>query len=170
VGTSALATPLNLTAWEGHSMTSPETAYRTIPLTKGYHTLVDEADYHALVQWSWCVSVQRAWRAVAVRRAGGLKQSAYVYMHRQIMGLGYGDRRLVDHINGDPLDNRRCNLRIATFSENGMNRGAQPNKYIAQIAAKGRRLYLGLYPTPEEAHQAYCQKAAELHAEFARTA
>ena len=43
-------------------------------------------------------------------------------MHRLLLGVGIGRYPLVDHINGDPLDNRRCNLRLATETENHWNR------------------------------------------------
>jgi hypothetical protein len=42
-------------------------------------------------------------------------------MHRFILGLQPGDKRQGDHINGNSLNNQRCNLRIATNSQNGAN-------------------------------------------------
>ena len=42
-------------------------------------------------------------------------------LHREVMGLGASDPRVVDHINGDPLDNRRENLRVVTQAENCQN-------------------------------------------------
>lgn len=89
--------------------------------------------------------------------------------------------RAIDHMNGDKTDNRIANLRLATASENNMNMGVrrfsktglkgvspQRKKYMAQISANGKRHYLGLFQTPEEAHQAYLQRARELHGDFAR--
>ena len=91
----------------------------------------------------------------------------------------------IDHINGNGHDNRACNLRLATHSQNLCNRIAQANnssgykgvcfhkasaKWAAAIHVKGRHLWLGTFPTPELAHMAYCKAAAELHGEFARGA
>ena len=101
-------------------------------------------------------------------------------LHRLIMQPAAG--QIVDHINRDPFDNRRANLRIATKSTNGMNRPAQANntsgykgvarhsktgKWRAYITAGGKTRHLGLFQTPEQAHEAYVQAAGELHGEFA---
>jgi hypothetical protein len=107
--------------------------------------------------------------------------------HRVAWAISYGEwpPRNIDHINGRPGDNRLCNLRLATFTENAMNRGPAPNntsgykgvsfhkaakKWCAQISSQGRTEYLGLFTTPEKAHAAYCAAAKELHGEFARVA
>jgi hypothetical protein len=88
----------------------------------------------------------------------------------------------IDHINGNPCDNRMCNLRLATVSQNAMNRGLQKNnssgfkgvnyyskrnKWNARIKANKKYYHLGYFDTAEEAHLAYCKKAKELHGEFA---
>lgn len=87
----------------------------------------------------------------------------------------------VDHINGDDRDNRPENLRLATYPENGRNRGVQRNNrlgvkgvtrakagYKAHIKVLGKHTYLGYFSTIEEADQAY-KAAADLHfKEFAR--
>ena len=88
----------------------------------------------------------------------------------------------IDHINGIKTDNRFCNLREATTSQNLCNRGKQRNStsgykgvywdkihqnWYSRIQHQNRDYYLGRFPTPEEAHRAYCVKADELHKEFA---
>jgi hypothetical protein len=101
-------------------------------------------------------------------------------MHRILMKLDHGDNRVVDHINGDRLDNRKINLRVCTDSQNLMNRGAQSNntsgfkgvsfhqgKWRAIITFQKKTKHLGYYPTPREAHEAYCLCADMLHGEFA---
>lgn len=93
---------------------------------------------------------------------------------------------IVDHEDLDKDNNRIANLREATGSENAYNRPKSSlnttgfkgvaryskqytkAKYRAHIRAKGKRVFLGLFHTPEEAHAAYCKAAAELHGEFAR--
>jgi hypothetical protein len=87
----------------------------------------------------------------------------------------------IDHINGNCSDNRICNLRIATSSQNCFNRkrqkrnksgfkGVVRRKYAweASIMKMGKLKYLGHFKTPEEAHTAYLFAARELHGEFAR--
>jgi hypothetical protein len=92
----------------------------------------------------------------------------YVRLHRLILGVE--DGVLVDHINRNPLDNRRSNLRIASPSLNGLNRGIQRNntsgyrgvklhkpsgRWIARIQIDGKFRYLGRFATPAEASIAY---------------
>ena len=87
----------------------------------------------------------------------------------------------VDHINGNGLDNRRSNLRPASRSQNGANRGAPSNntsgfkgvtrfrlKWMAKIQVHGRTIHLGLFATPQEAARAYDTAALEHFGEYAR--
>jgi hypothetical protein len=87
----------------------------------------------------------------------------------------------IDHINGDKMDNRLCNLREATRSQNMMNSKVQKSNtsglkgaykrgrgYVSTIRMGGEEVYLGFFKTPEEAHAAYCKAADEHHKEFAR--
>jgi predicted heme/steroid binding protein len=88
----------------------------------------------------------------------------------------------VDHANRDRMDDRWCNLRLATRSQNQCNRGVQSNstsrlkgahvhgqsgKWYARITVNGVTHSLGLHDTPELAHQAYREAAERLHGEFA---
>jgi hypothetical protein len=85
----------------------------------------------------------------------------------------------IDHRDGDPANNRFDNLRAATHAENQQNRAPPKNstsgligaswqqrsrRWVAQIDAGGRQVYLGLFDTPEEAHAAYLSAKARLHA------
>lgn len=89
----------------------------------------------------------------------------------------------IDHIDGVRTNNRFCNLREATQSENMRNirkhadnnsgfKGvfwhSQSKRWRASIMANGKKRYLGLFATPEEAHTAYCTASAELNGSFAR--
>lgn len=85
----------------------------------------------------------------------------------------------VDHINCDRMDNRWCNLREATHSQNRANiatwgslglKGVTQygNRFMAKITKHGKYYYLGTFDSPEEAHAAYMKAARELHGEFAR--
>ena len=120
------------------------------------------------------------------------------YRYRKVGGVEYRTSRLawlfatgewppkgieVDHINGDRADDRIANLRLATTRENCRNRGVNRanttgvkgvhrhrGRYIARISADDKRLFLGSYPTAEQAHAAYAAAAERLHGEFARVA
>ena len=92
-------------------------------------------------------------------------------------------KSFIDHINHNGLDNRRCNLRVATHSENMRNRKPQlgtsskfkgvcwmkkVNKWQVSIRYNKVKLHLGLYSNEIKAAKAYDGVAKELHGEFAR--
>jgi len=147
---------------------------KQIPLTQGLVTVVDDADFEELSQWSWCVRKTKR-RKGGFRYYAGRRQSPHlILMHRQILGLNPGDKRQGDHRNHNELDNRRCNLRICSNQENSINqygRGgtseykgvywAKPKekrwkgKWIAQIEHNYHRNYLGSYDDEADAALAY---------------
>ncbi len=104
--------------------------------------------------------------------------------HRVIYCMFYGSfPRVVDHINGNTLDNRIDNLRAATISENAWNaKLAKTNtsgikgvswhrvasKWVASVGYKNKLIYLGLHKTIQQAEQAVQQTRLQLHGEFAR--
>lgn len=106
--------------------------------------------------------------------------------HRLVWGWLYGEdpgQQMMDHINGTKRDNRPWNLRLATKSQNQWNTAAPSTntsgykgvtwhrataRWTARIRCEGKKKHLGLYNTPEEAHQAYCKAAKRIHGNFAR--
>ena len=148
---------------------------RYIPLTRGKHAIVDAADYAALAKYRWYAQGDpRTGRFYACRGQRGNRMS----MHRQIMKPPKG--MVVDHINGNGLDNRRCNLRVCTQLENSQNsrrrrrgksryRGVFPRgaKWEAKVQHDGEDHYLGLFRSEIEAARARDAKAIELAGEFA---
>lgn len=158
-----------------------------IPLSQGQFAIVDEADYEWLSQWKWYATWSLHTKTfIAIRkgkREPGRRES--IMMHREILGLKYGDRGHTDHINGNTLDNRRENLRVVTYSQNNMNRRMPRNntsghKGLFQVRKNGRwqvtlskdkkRYYFGSYVTREEAIAVLNQACEKLHGEYARRA
>lgn len=152
---------------------------REIVLTRGRRAIVDACDYPTLSRYSWRYSNGRAARSINFLDPHGKWRNRSVYMHRSI--LNAPTEMEVDHINGDALDNRRCNLRLATRQENQMNKGAmyrarcryvgvspEGSRFVAHIMHKGRRYRIGAFDTDIEAARARDVKALELCGEFAR--
>lgn len=150
-----------------------------ILLRNGGETIVDREDEWLARQSPWYRNDQGY--AVSTRAANGWSGTK---LHRHIFGLAKGDRRMVDHINGDRLDNRRANLRIANGSESrqnssrqrdgssrfkGVTKASGPNPWRAMIRARGKNRHLGSFPTEVAAARAYDAAALEHFGEFART-
>ena len=94
---------------------------REIPLTRGKAAIVDDEDYESLSLHHW--SCSKTGYAMRGFREGG--KMVYLKMHHAILGKplqGY----VVDHINGDRLDNRRCNLRLCAQQRAINLTGANP--------------------------------------------
>jgi hypothetical protein len=105
---------------------------KTIWLTQRQFTIVDDEDYDKLNKYNWCAIYKKHTNSFyACRGIRGIKHKT-IYMHRVI--LDAPDTMEVDHINGDTLDNRRCNIRLATGSMNQKNR--KDNAGIWQLIHK----------------------------------
>jgi hypothetical protein len=105
--------------------------------------------------------------------------------HRIIFMMHHGYLpKYLDHIDGNPGNNKIENLRPVTYSQNNLNRGKQKrntsgfkgvtwvkteNRYSARIAINGKRLFLGYFDDPKKAHEAYCEAAKEYEPNFVRT-
>jgi hypothetical protein len=154
-----------------------------IPLTNGKTMIVSPEDHERVVaKGSWFAWKNQSGQWYAVRhepRING-KSGPIVYAHRFIMGCPFGLG--VDHRDGNGLNNRRNNLRIATKSQNGANRGRPVNNttgfkgitsrgsgFVSQVTHNGKTVYVGDFKTKEEAALAYDTKARELFGDFART-
>ena len=140
----------------------------------GRKMLFDECDAPFVESRNWSLKLNKSGRQ-HVRDGRGL-------LTRQL--LSAPDGMHVDHINGNTLDNRRCNLRICTHSENQWNRkrghGATRFKGVALLGDKravskwratvqrhGRRYTIGTFKTALEAALAYDAAAVRLFGEFA---
>jgi len=151
-----------------------------VPLTKGLHAIVDDADFEKVTAiGSWCASItpKGAYALRGIAKPDGSRTT--IRLHNLLTGL-----RFVDHINGDGLDNRRANLRPSDHVTNGRNAGKKSNntsgfkgvtwdrragKWLAQIQSEGRHHHLGHFIDARDAAVAYDAAALRLHGEFART-
>lgn len=142
-----------------------------ITLNNGLIAYVDECDAH-LAGHKWFAHTDTTGKVYARRNVPlGFKKQGSERLHRVVMGLPLGvGRPIVDHIDGDGLNNRRANLRVATHAENARNRaGAQKNnqgsrflgvrkqpngRFGATIKVNYRVIHLGVFATEEEAHRA----------------
>lgn len=154
-----------------------------IALTRGKVALVDDEDYEALSRFKWHTKRNRnhtfyAARSIKVRK-DGRPTVVTIRMHRQI--LQANDCHLVDHWDGNGLNNRRSNLRIATAQQNAANRrkpsaanstscfkGVRKNRntWEAMITVEGRTV-IRRCSDPLEAALLYDEMAIQAHGEFA---
>lgn len=156
---------------------------KEIQLTQGFVALVDDEDYERLKDQKWHV---KRYAHTAYAQTNALKPDGsrtMRYMHRIILGLT--DPAIqADHIDGNGLDNRRQNLRIASKAENLRNRSRSRNNtsgfkgvYRATrnrlhpwrtLIKAGKLISGGYYSTAIEAAFAYNELALKHHGEFAK--
>ena len=158
---------------------------KKIFLTQGQFTIVDDEDYEWLNQWSWSAHYNVEGDSYYARRAGKLPNGKIINirMHRQILGLDYGDKRQGDHIHHNTLDNRRSELRIVESrlnNSNRINKNSCTSQYVgvyfesargkwkASILVNNSLKFLGRYDIEEDARDAYQNALAELEQEKAQ--
>lgn len=146
-----------------------------IKLTKGKYTIVDADTYEWASKLKWYAS---NWKTgfYATRRKGKNNTS----LHREIMQAPKG--LMVDHINGDTLDNRKCNLRLCSNKENQRNQKLQlrstsgykgvhwhkcNDKWIVNIKVDGKLIHLGYFTDVIEGAKAYDKAALFYFGSFA---
>lgn len=134
--------------------------------------LVDE-EYLDLIKENKCF-LSSGGKSVMIVFRGKLRVLSHI-----ILGIEKIGSKQVDHINRDPFDNRKNNLRICTNSENQANKGLSKTntsgykgiskigkRWQAQIRIKDYRKYLGLFTSKEKAAEAYNIALKELHGEI----
>ena len=143
---------------------------KTIPLTQGQFAIVDDGDYEELNQYKWFAQwsphTRSYYAARQIRMSNGKQTQERI--HRVILGLERGDKRIGDHLNHVTLDNRRSNIRIATGSMSNRNRRCkgwtqQDGKYRVRIMVDGISKHIGLYDDPPEARAAYLEAKRLYH-------
>ncbi|WP_163665388.1 HNH endonuclease [Adonisia turfae] len=147
---------------------------KQIPLTQSKFALVDSDVFDDFSQFKWHVA-----NGYAARRLPKSEGKKIVYMHRLIMKAVKG--QVIDHVNGNVLDNRRENLRICSHKQNirngksrggssiykGVSKRSDYDTWQAHITVDGKKKNLGCHKNEQDAAKAYDAAALEYFGEFA---
>lgn len=163
--------------------TAEETINETVqvPISRGYFVTIDREDYERVTQFKWTALPTR-WTVYARRNVKGTNGKQHsLYLHRFLMGDPEGLE--VDHKDGNGLDNRKANLRIANKSQQACNTKKQKRnksgfkgvgwakrnqKWQAYIGIDRKFIHLGYFNSKEEAAAARKSAAILLHKDFHR--
>lgn len=152
-----------------------------IPLTRGFFAIINPEDFDLVGYHNWQSLVEsHATYATRPKPFINGKYAGSLRMHRVIMGID-DPKILVDHIDGNGLNNRRENLRIVSSTENMWNRRRRTggtSKYkgvvkrdeeswTATIYPNGKCIHLGTFRNEEDAAHAYNEAAKKYHGQFA---
>lgn len=143
-----------------------------INLTSNKTAIIDDSDYAEISSMKWSFDG---------RYAQHVKNRKKIYLHRLIMGAKRF--QIIDHKNGNKLDNRKCNLRFATKSQNCMNsikknklkkyKGVwwdkSRSKWCAEIMMNYKKIYIGRFDSEDDAARQYDEKAKDVFGEYALT-
>jgi hypothetical protein len=155
-------------------------AFRRIPLTRGKYAIVDPEDFERLNKHKWSANKNaNTFYARRTKRTG--KKILSIMMHRQI--LHPPAHLFVDHINHNGLDNRKANLRLATYAQNSYNRiysrksrsskytgvswRKQAKKWAVVVGYNNKNIFIGYFKDEIQAAKAYDKAAKKYHGEFA---
>ncbi len=159
---------------------------RTLESTNGYVFTVSDADFDYISQFRWCRHPKGRFQGTAKPVCGQWLHRIIA----ERMGLDIASAQ-IDHRDRTPSNNQRSNLRVATHGQNRANSGLNSDnksgfkgvhlqrkrpptpgrktrkdklgdRWVAQINADGKKIHLGYFDTPEEAHEVY-EKAAKKH-------
>jgi hypothetical protein len=153
---------------------------KEIILTQGKVAIVDNEDYDYLNQFKWYASNKNGKFYVARTIRVSKNKKNYILMHRFIMKPDKG--MVIDHLDGNPLNNKKNNLRICTHAENmrnskininnksgykGVSYQENRNNYRASIKFNNKTINIGDFIDPIDAARAYNAAALKYHREFA---
>jgi len=173
-------TPSSAAFQRGHITFTDYNAYVEVHTSRGSFTL-DRADWEKVKDWRWNLCKFRVDGPTYVTGTPRYLRKMQ-RLHRVILGLTPSDPA-VDHIDGNPLNNRRSNLRLATVSQNnanckkrrtnksgykGVSFSKERQKWAAYIKYENKTYGLGRFDNVEDAARAYDRAAKEKFKEFAQ--
>ena len=142
--------------------------------------IIDVDDLNKVLKYNWYEHTGGYVICSMLKTEKNYKRNRKIYLHRYIMD--YNGDLTIDHINHNKKDNRKCNLRVATYSENnrnipltksntsgiqGVHFNSKHDKWVAQIKIKGMAKYLGRYDYKEDAVRARLIAEKQRDGEFA---
>lgn len=145
-------------------------------------TTVSDSDFTRLSQFRWEFITDTRGRKYVMRRETRDGKRVTLRMHREILGLALFEETQVDHIDNNPLNNQRSNLRKCSLSENHRNRSMARNNstglkgvyfhkrdkcWTSCIGVNGKQIWLGKFKKKTDARNAYVAAAKKYHGEFA---
>jgi len=151
-----------------------------LPLSQGQYAIVDIADFEYLNQWKWYVFKDKCktrtkyyvQRTQHIGMFNGKQKQKIFRMHRQL--LNFPKDLVVDHVDGNPLNNCRHNLKIVTKRQNSQNRRIKKtSKYVGVDWVKSRKRWRAsiringkrkqwLFIDEEKAHKKYIKECEAL--------
>jgi hypothetical protein len=155
-----------------------------VVLPSGDVCFIDEEDYYLFKKYSWILHISNGKKRYIISQNIQNSKNKKNKLHRIILGIN-DPMVIVDHINGNGLDNRKSNLRICTCSQNKCNSGKQiintsgykgvfkvkrlnGYKFVARIRKNYIPYHLGTFDNKIEAAKAYNNGAMKYHGEFAK--
>jgi len=150
---------------------------------KEFEVIIDAEDYEKINKYHWHIQTSRPGYRVVVSSFWDKERKIvrHISLHRFIMNF---PDSLIDHKDGNTFNNSKSNLRLCDSKGNtrnaklkstntsgfkGVHLHRKTGKWRARICVNYRAISLGLYYTPEEAHQAYFEAAKKYYGEFARS-
>lgn len=149
---------------------------KIIQLYGGHECRVDDDKFDYLAKYKWHLNSCGYASRTTNYYIGSKRMTRSICMHREIIECPKG--LVIDHIDGNKLDNTSSNLRVVTRSENCLSKTSKKgipgverriNRWIARIGHNYKRIYLGMFKTREEAIQARNKAAQRYHGKMART-
>lgn len=150
---------------------------KQIVLTQGKFSLIDDEDFERINKYKWYAA--KGNNTFYAQRYDH-EEGKLIKMHRYILNIN--GKNVVDHINGNGLDNQKSNIRICTNAQNSANRRVSKNSYSkylgvcfefnrgkwrARITTDKIKKHIGYFKTEENAATAYNIYAEKYHGEYA---
>lgn len=154
---------------------------KLLPLSRGLFSIVDDDDFEFLSQWKWFAFKASGSKRLFYAIRTDYSNKKILYAHKLLLGAKPG--MVIDHINGNSLDNRRANLRHCSIKENVRNQAprvgftskykgvawrADRSKWTAYICPDRKKLNLGVFRSEHNAAYAYDKAALKHFGQYAR--